>query len=293
MLLRQSSATPACPRPQRSGCADRAHHSGSASSQTPRSRPRQEVHVRRGGAPAPQAAPGRRVPPLLQVRVRRGRGRPHHRPRPRARRPLLGQPVRHALQPHPGVRPHPRQPPGRGRRGRPAGQHAPPSPSTPRSTPPGPTSSPPPTRTRCTARRGRRSAACSTRSPRTRAPSTTTTRCSTTTPASSSTRGGQAHRPRPRRRQGRHPPQPRPAHRRPLASTRRPGGSSPWSAPARPSCWPRRPARRCSIDDEMAALDRHPGRQPPRRLVQLPAALRPDRRGSSPTCSTDRPPACA
>ena len=29
-------------------------------------------------------------------------------------------------------------------------------------------------------------------------------------------------------------------------STRRPGGSSPWSAPARPSCWPRRPGHRCS-----------------------------------------------
>ena len=49
---------------------------------------------------------------------------------------------------------------------------------------------------------------------------------------------GQAHRPRPRRRQGRHPAQPRAAHRRGTASTRRPGGSSPWSAPARPSCWP-------------------------------------------------------
>ena len=28
-------------------------------------------------------------------------------------------------------------------------------------------------------------------------------------------------------------------------STRRPGGSSPWSGPARPSCWPRRPGQSC------------------------------------------------
>ena len=38
---------------------------------------------------------GRRLPPVRQVRVRRGRRRPHHRPRPRAPRPLLGEPVRH------------------------------------------------------------------------------------------------------------------------------------------------------------------------------------------------------
>ena len=42
----------------------------------------------------------------------------HHGARPGAHRPLLGQPVRHALRPHPHQRPHPRQPRRRGRRGR-------------------------------------------------------------------------------------------------------------------------------------------------------------------------------
>ena len=46
---------------------------------------------------------------LRQVRVRGGRRRPHHRPRPRAARPLLGEPVRDELQPHPRVRPPPRE----------------------------------------------------------------------------------------------------------------------------------------------------------------------------------------
>ena len=32
-----------------------------------------------GRAPAPQAPPGRLVPAVLQVRLRRRRGRPHHR----------------------------------------------------------------------------------------------------------------------------------------------------------------------------------------------------------------------
>ena len=35
-------------------------------------------------------------------------------------------------------------------------------------------------------------------------------------------------------------------------STRPRGGSSRWSAPARPSCWPRRPARPVLIDREQA-----------------------------------------
>ena len=53
-------------------------------------------------------------------------------------------------------------------------------------------------------------------------------------------RGGQAHRPRPRRQQGRHPAQPRPAHRRPH---RRRGGlvvHHHGAHAARPSCWPGR-----------------------------------------------------
>ena len=55
------------------------------------------------------------------------------------------------------------------------------------------------------------------------------------------TRGGQAHRPR-RSGTARQPSWPTTACS-PSAprSTRRRGGSSPWSAPARPSCWPRRP----------------------------------------------------
>ena len=59
-------------------------------------------------------------------------------------------------------------------------------------------------------------------------------------------RRGQAHRPRPRGAQGGHPAQPRTAHRRPVRRVRRPGGSSPWSARATPSCWPRRRAPRCT-----------------------------------------------
>ena len=78
-----------------------------------------EVRLGRGGAAAPQGAARRRVPAVRAVRLRRGRRRPHHRPRPRAPRPLLGEPVRDELQAHPGLRPDPRQRPGRGRRGRP------------------------------------------------------------------------------------------------------------------------------------------------------------------------------
>ena len=39
---------------------------------------------RRRGAPPPQAAPGRRLPPLRPLRLRRRGGRSHHRPRPGA-----------------------------------------------------------------------------------------------------------------------------------------------------------------------------------------------------------------
>ena len=76
---------------------------------------------------------------------------------PELDRPLLGQPVRHALRPHPGVRPDPGQPPGRGRRGRVPGQRR--GVRHPRrgARRRGRTSSPPRTRTRSTARAGRRS----------------------------------------------------------------------------------------------------------------------------------------
>ena len=99
-------------------------------------------------------------------------------------------------------------------------------------------------------------------------------------------RGGQAHRPRPRRQQGGHPGQPRAAHRRPAASTRRRGGSSPWSARARRSCSPRRPARRCSIDPEQAEQTAGPGRRPPRRLAASSSRSTTGSSTSSPTCST-------
>ena len=87
-----------------------------------------------------------------------------------------------------------------------------------------------------------------------RARSTATTPCSTTTPASCST---------PRRASASATPW---ARTRPSScattacspwatrSTRRPGGSSPWSAPARPSCWPWPPATPMLIDPEMAAM---------------------------------------
>ena len=139
------------------------------------------------GAAAPQAAARGRVPPVREVRLRRRRRRTHHRARPGAARPLLGEPVRHALLAHPRLRPDPRQRRGRGRRGRRDGE-------------PGRVRDPL-AGARGPSRRGRRgaralgarqgvvvaAAACSTRSRRTRARSTTTTRCSTTTPASCST----------------------------------------------------------------------------------------------------------
>ena len=205
-----------------------------------------DVRDRRRGAPAPQAAPRRGVPPVRPVRLRRGRRRPHHRPRSRAARPLLGQPVRHELQADPRQGPDPRQPRGRGRRGRLAGQ-------------PGRVRHPLADPRRPARRRRRRARALgvrqgvvvaragrSTRSPRTRARSTTTTRCSTTTPASCSTSrraSASPTRSATTRRPSCATTACSPSARR--RSTRRRGGSSRWSAPARPSCWPRPPARRC------------------------------------------------
>ncbi len=193
-----------------------------------------------------------------QLRLRRGNGRPHHGPRPRAVRPLLGQPARHELPADPGQGPPPRQPRGRGGRGQLAAQpgrlrHPLPDPrrparrrlrgplplglrqglvdpaTTPRSADPG--------RLRLLRgpRRVRRLHRCRARD-----------------------RGGQAHRPRPRRPQGGHPGQPRPAHRRshggrgglvvhhdgahvpgPAAGR---GGRHPGAH--RPRRWPRRPPDR-------------------------------------------------
>ena len=139
-------------------------------------------HDRRG-APPPPGAPGRRVPPVRAVRIRRGSGRPHHGSRPRQSGVVLGQPVRRPLRTDPRIRPGPGEPRGRG------GAKA-----TTRSTPPrlrsirGSTRRVPTrwrrrTRTRCTARPGRRWAACSIRLRRTRARSTKITRCSTIIPA--------------------------------------------------------------------------------------------------------------
>ena len=65
-------------------------------------------------------------------------------------------------------------------------------------------------------------------------------------------RGGQAHRPRPRREQGRDPRQPRPAHRRPQRRRGRVVVHHHGALAARPSSWPWRPASTKSIDDETA-----------------------------------------
>src|SRR6185437_5529169 len=46
-----------------------------------------------GRATSPQATADRRLPSLLQVRVRRRCGGAHHGPRPRTPRPFLGQPL--------------------------------------------------------------------------------------------------------------------------------------------------------------------------------------------------------
>ena len=48
---------------------------------------------------------GSGLPALQPLRLRRGRRRAHHRTRPRVHRPLLGEPVRHALRAHSGKRP--------------------------------------------------------------------------------------------------------------------------------------------------------------------------------------------
>ena len=187
------------------------------------------------------------VPAVRPLRLRRGRRRPHHGPRPRAPRPLLGQPVRHELQPHPGLRPDPRQRQGRGRRGRrtpvngaafaihsqihaarpdviaAAHSHSvlrqvvvdarpPPRPAHPG---------------RLRVLRGPRPVR---RLHRRRA----------------RPRGGQAHRPRARRQQGGDPAQPRPAHRRALG---RRGGvvvHHDGALVPGPAAWPRRRARRCT-----------------------------------------------
>ena len=232
--------------------------------------------TRRGRAPAPQAAPGRGVPPLRSLRVRRGCGRPHHRPRPRAARPLLGQPARHELQADPRAGPPAGERP-RARWSRGSGPSTwPPSPSTRRSTRPGPTSWPPPTPTPSTARPGRRCAGL--------LDPLTQDACvfygdhalfDDYTGVVLDLEEGK-----------------RIAHALGdskaviLAnhglltvgqpSTRRRGGSSPWSAPARRSSWPRRPARRCSIDKDQA--EKTATRWAARRgLVSVPAALRLDR----------------
>ena len=95
----------------------------------------------------------------------------------------------------------------------------------------------------------------STPSPRTPARSTRTTPCSTTTPASCSTPRRASASPTPSATA--RPPSSRNhglltvgAHRRRGGR----GGSSPWSARARPSSWPRPPARPVPIDDETARL---------------------------------------
>ena len=59
---------------------------------------------------SPQGQARRRAAHLRQVRVRRRRRRPHHRARPRVPRPVLGQPVRYELPPHPVERPDPARP---------------------------------------------------------------------------------------------------------------------------------------------------------------------------------------
>ena len=77
--------------------------------------------------------------------------------------------------------------------------------------------------------------------------------------------------------QGGHPAQPRAAHGRPRASRRRRGGSSPWSARARPSCWPSAAGTARPHRPRAGRADPLPGRHARRRVVQLPAAARSDR----------------
>ena len=73
-------------------------------------------------------------------------------------------------------------------------------------------------------------------------------------------------------KQGGHPPQPRPAHGRDTRWRKRCGGSSPWSAPARPNCWPRPRARRSRSRPRWPGYP-DPGGRTGRRVLQLPAAL--------------------
>src|SRR5579863_9734289 len=58
-----------------------------------------QIRQRRRRAPAPQRTPGRFLPPILEIRLRRRRDRPHHRARPGAPGSFLGESVRRALQP--------------------------------------------------------------------------------------------------------------------------------------------------------------------------------------------------
>ncbi len=175
------------------------------------------VHLGRGRAPPPQAAPRRRVPGLLPLRLRRGRRRPHHRPRPRAHRLLLGEPVRHGLRAHPGEGPAARRPGRRGHRG-----HGPGEPGRvrdPLRRAPGPPRRGGGRALALALRQGllRRSAARSTRSPRTTATSTRTTRSTTGSAASCSTaRRATASPTRSAATQGGDPAQPRAADRRPV-----------------------------------------------------------------------------
>ena len=71
------------------------------------------LHRPRRGAPAPQGAAGGRLPDLRRLRLQRGGRGAHHRARPGVHRHLLGQSVRHALRPDPGVGPDPRRRRGR------------------------------------------------------------------------------------------------------------------------------------------------------------------------------------
>ena len=236
-------------------------------------------------ASAPQAAAGGRVPPVRALRLRRGHGRPHHRPRPRAARPLLGQPARTNFKQirvkdlllvnedgevvegrrpaqQGGVR-HPLadpRRPARRRGGRPL----------PLGVRQGVVDAAPPARS---AHPGRLRVL---RRPR---------RVRRLQRGRARGRGGQAHRPRPRRPQGGHPRQPRPAHRRP---DRRRGGVVVHHHGAHvPGPAPRR-GRRHPADPRSSPTSpshRRPDRRPPDRLA---ASSSPSTTGSSrtsPTCS--------
>ncbi len=238
--------------------------------------PLRAAHVRqRRRSPAvPQAAARRGLPPVRQVRLQRGRGRAHHRPRPRVR------------PDHFWVNPFAvdfslikasdlilRQPRRRGRRGRLRRE---------------------PRRLRHPLAGARGPARRAGRGPR---PLGARQGVLVARPAARSDhaglvrvlrrpravrrlhrrrarhRGGQAHRPRPRREQGRHPAQPRTAHRRPLGRRGRlvvhhHGAHLPGPAAGHGR---RHPGAHRPRDGRH---DPDPGRRPPRRLAQLPAPLR-------------------